>query len=160
MKTVRSEAQNRRNRRRHRKTCRYCHCEVFTKGKWVTAAAFQVLLLQDMCPESLLHIVIEIRFFEQGDLLMQRCHFFCRKITAHCKLLFCCRVSPPKIAGLQHQGHIAGKGQHYCSPKNGLSGANYLATMSCQIETIVWQNCHSVRPSLEKVVAAGSDCSD
>jgi hypothetical protein len=109
-----------------------------------------------MCPESLLHIVIEIRFFEQGDLLIS----FAEKslIIANCG--FAAVFSPLKLAGLQHLGHIAGKGQDYCSPKNGLSGANPLATMSCQIEAIVRRNCRSVRPSLEKVVAAGSDCSD
>jgi hypothetical protein len=32
---------------------------------------------------------------------------------------------PPVLAGLWHLGHIAGEGQRYGSPKNGLSETNH-----------------------------------
>jgi hypothetical protein len=59
----------------------------------------------------------------------------------------------PKLAGLRHLMHIARKVQCYGSPKSGLSEANYLATVVCQSEAMVLQNCCSFRLGLEKAVA-------
>ncbi len=58
-----------------------------------------------------------------------------------------------KLAGLQKQGHIAGKRQCFGSLKNGHCEANHLATTGYQGEAMVRRN-RSIRLHLEKWVTA------
>jgi hypothetical protein len=67
------------------------------------------------------------------------------------KLQFCRRIPAPKLAGLQHLGRCASKGQSYGSPKNGHSEANRLAIRGCQSLAMLRRNCRALRPRLEKV---------
>jgi hypothetical protein len=71
------------------------------------------------------------------------------------KLQFCCRIRRLQAHLISAPGHIAGKGQSYSSPKNGLSEANHLTTVGSQSQAMVWQNCHTLRPRLEKCIAIG-----
>ncbi len=103
----------------------------------------------------LLHILIEIRFFSRPFPLKKN----------RCKLAnfgFATVFGAPKLARLQHLGHTAGKGQHYCSPKNGLSEVNYhlTTTSGCQCVAMVWRNCCLLRSHLKKHITAGSGYSD
>jgi hypothetical protein len=69
-------------------------------------------------------------------------------------------LTTPKLAGLQHLGCIAGKGQCYGSPNYGLFEAKHLATVGCQSTEMLQQNYGGRRLHMQKVIAVGGSYSD
>ncbi len=54
------------------------------------------------------------------------------------KLRFAAIFTAPKVSESRYLGHIEVAGQHYGSPKNGLSEAKRVAILDCQIWAMLW----------------------
>ncbi len=134
LKTVKSEAQQQRKKTVVAENCVSTSIEHNPlKENSSPPAPTRHCFARICCPGSLLHILIEIRFFSRMVCSCTPPFFLLQKNGCALSNYYCATIfAAPELAGLWHLASITAEGQHYGSPENGHSEANCLAIAGCQ----------------------------